>query len=69
MRVCPFPDCGVSIPDYLFCCKADWNRLSTSQQRRIYAVWNDYKRDRIGMEELRRVQQQVMESARSLFNA
>jgi len=69
MRVCPFPQCGVEIPAYKFCCPAHWNRLSELSKKRIYAAWDAYRKGSIGVEELRLQQQKVIDGNRNLFDA
>jgi hypothetical protein len=61
MRTCPFPDCMVRIPDAMFGCRPHWFSLSKEHQQRIYRAYDAYKAQRIGLLELRALQQAVLD--------
>jgi len=60
MRTCPFHLCGEQLPDHLFACKKHWRSISRPDQVCIFAAYGDYLDDKIGMEDLRRIQQEVL---------
>jgi len=60
MRKCPFHNCGAEIPANLFACRRHWYSLSESERQRIWAAYRDWQDGRLGGEELREVQQQVL---------
>ena len=60
MRKCPFNDCEEVIGDHLFACRRHWYSLNLTERQEVYAAYNDYTSDTIGVEELRRKQQEVL---------
>lgn len=60
MRTCPFAGCEVTLPDHLFSCKTHWWHLSRPERAQIHAAYDDYLNDRIDMEQLRKIQQEVL---------
>lgn len=61
MRLCPFPNCGNTIPAHLFACNRHWYALNRDQQRRIYDCYGKWKAGEIDGAELRRRQQEVLD--------
>jgi hypothetical protein len=60
MRTCPFKNCCESIPDHLFACRGHWRSMSPDEQRQIHVLYGRYLDGRIGIEELRNEQQEVL---------
>lgn len=60
MRTCPFHDCGRPIPVDKFACAKHWRALSPADRRAVNAIYGDYLAGRIGVDELRKRQQQVL---------
>ncbi len=60
-RRCPFAGCGKPIPAELFSCGPHWKMLNERQQRWIYKAYDDWKAARITGNELRRLQQAVLD--------
>ena len=63
MRTCPFDGCARAIPSTMFACGRHWRCLNRAQQRSIYAAYEDYMADRIGIDDLRDIQQRVLDEA------
>jgi hypothetical protein len=61
VRKCPFSGCKARVPPDKFACRRHWFALTSEQQRRIYACYHDYIADRIDLDELRRLQREVIE--------
>jgi hypothetical protein len=61
MRECPFAGCGKPIPPAMFACAKHWRCVPRDQQRVIYKAYDDYTADKIDVEELRRIQQGVLD--------
>lgn len=61
MRTCPFHGCKVVVHDSVFACKRHWFSLNATQRQTIYSAYDDYMTDKISMEELRRIQQSVLD--------
>ena len=61
MRVCPFDDCGEHIPEDNFACLRHWVQLAPRQQQTIRAAYADYLADNISINELRTVQQGILD--------
>jgi hypothetical protein len=60
MRQCPFADCGRSIRDEMFACGRHWHALNPWQQARIWTAYREYLAVKIGPEELRCIQDEVL---------
>jgi hypothetical protein len=60
MRTCPFHGCDARIPDVLFACRFHWSTLSRVDQRRISAVYANYLAGDLDVEQLRRIQDEVL---------
>lgn len=60
MRKCPFDGCGKPIPEERFACPRHWFSLSTEQQKMIWKAYRGYMADVIDIDELRRIQFQVL---------
>lgn len=65
MRACPFDGCGRPIPPTMFACGRHWRCLNPAQQRAIYAAYADYQADRIDIDELRQLQQEVLDQVQA----
>lgn len=63
MRECPFQDCGAMLPDNLFACRKHWYAISGPDRKIIHAAYDDYMNDRIGIEKLRCIQDDVLSRA------
>ena len=59
-RVCPFAGCGKPIPRSMFSCRPHWYSLHFAKRAVINRAYSDYLADRIGLEELRVIQQGVL---------
>lgn len=65
MRKCPFLFCEAELGADIFCCRQHWyGQLSSSQRVRIWAAYRAYLANTIGVEELRRRQQEVLDETR-----
>ncbi len=62
MRACPFRDCKSTIADSVFACRRHWFQLTPRQKQTVQKAYDDYLRDEIGIEELRRIQQRVLDA-------
>lgn len=58
MNKCPF--CDVSLPSTRFACTKHWFALSPAQRSTINKGYTDYLHDRIGIERLREIQDEVI---------
>jgi hypothetical protein len=61
MRNCPFSNCDATLADSIFACRRHWHMLTPKQKQTIHAAYADYKADQIGVKELRRIQQSVLD--------
>lgn len=43
--MCPYPDCGRSVPSTMFACRSHWFALSAELRRRI---WANYRSGDLG---------------------
>jgi hypothetical protein len=62
MRFCPFAGCGAMISPVLFACRRHWSHLNPAQQRTIHAAYADYKAAKIDIDQLRAIQQTVLDA-------
>jgi hypothetical protein len=69
MRACPFNDCGMPIADHIFACRRHWHGLNPQQKRIIHSAYADYLSDKIDVEELRAIQQRVLNAVQGLFGS
>lgn len=60
MRTCPFTGCGVKIRDELFACLKHWRSLGPEAKTRINEAYANYLEGTVTIEELRRIQQDVL---------
>jgi hypothetical protein len=60
MRKCPFNNCAKPIPESMFACRGHWYSLSKPERDRVWSAYNAYVEDKIGVEELRAIQQEVL---------
>lgn len=60
MRTCPFNDCDKPIPEHLFACGQHWRALAKGAQNRITSAYTGYLAGTVTVEELRRIQQDVL---------
>lgn len=60
-RVCPFDGCGKRISSTLFACRAHWFSLNERQREDVWDAYDHYNASRIGIDELRAVQQRVLD--------
>jgi hypothetical protein len=60
---CPFADCGVGIANGKFACDRHWSSLSQFQRELLSRALQEYLNEKIGVEELKRVQQEVLATA------
>lgn len=63
MRECPFKGCGKEIPDHMFACAQHWHSLNQQQKARIWDAYNRYRANRIDLDRLREIQEQVLSDA------
>lgn len=63
MRQCPFDNCKNVAPDSMFACRGHWFSLSKSQKARIWKCYDEYQEGDIDVEELRRLQREVLDEA------
>jgi hypothetical protein len=61
MRTCPFPGCGATIPDTLFACRPHWFSLAKVHQHQIWRAYESYQSGTMDVEELRAVQQFILD--------
>jgi hypothetical protein len=59
-RPCPFHGCTQVLPDYLFACKAHWFSLLPAERDCIWEAYTRWKDGSLGVDELRRIQQEVL---------
>lgn len=64
-RTCPFAGCGEPIDPARFACKRHWFSLSESQKQTIVAAYHDYRDEKIGVKELRAIQQKIIDVAQA----
>lgn len=60
MRLCPFRDCGDTIPSHKFGCRKHWFSLSEAHKQRIWDGYLDYQAQRINVRQLAELQKQVL---------
>lgn len=60
MRTCPFHGCDIVIPDSRFACIDHWASLSKSAQSRVWASYKAYRDDKLALEDLRRIQEEIL---------
>lgn len=60
MRLCPFHCCKNQIPDTMFCCRQHWGKLSAQDKEQIGAIYSQYKKGDLTVDELRAAQQKVL---------
>lgn len=60
-RTCPFDGCGKQIADAMFSCYEHWFRLGKDQRAVVSTAYSDYLANKIGVEELRVIQQRVLD--------
>lgn len=60
-RVCPFDGCGKRISSTLFACRPHWFSLNGRQKADIWDAYNAWQEGTISAEELRAVQQRVLD--------
>lgn len=61
MRECPFNGCTTMIPPDKFACGKHWFSLNHGQQRRVYQCYGDWAKGAISGDDLRRIQQAVLD--------
>jgi hypothetical protein len=62
MRTCPAADCFVEIPDAIFMCRAHWFQVPYQMRGIIHKSFRDYTSGKITIEELRAIQQPVIDA-------
>lgn len=60
MKTCPFQDCAATIGEQYFACAKHWQTLAPEAQRRIHKAYFGYLEGTLTIEELRRLQQDVL---------
>lgn len=63
-RTCPFDGCGEAIPSNRFACRTHWFKLTVPERDRIVGAYRLYLNDRLGLEELRAIQKEVLDAWR-----
>lgn len=69
MRECPFKDCGKRIPSSLFSCTRHWQLLRADQKARLYEAYHGWEFGTISGDELKAVQQQVLDEVEGRTHA
>lgn len=59
-RLCPFHGCPEIIPPDLFACRPHWYSLKESARVRIGWAYREWKAGALTIEELRKVQQDIL---------
>lgn len=60
MRQCPFYGCQRSILPTCFACRAHFRSLTDWEQERLFAARESFTQGRIGLQELRNVEQSIL---------
>ncbi len=63
MRKCPFDDCAASVAPDRFACRRCWFRLSRDHRDMILNAWRNYRLRLIPLEEMKQIQQHVLDQA------
>lgn len=62
-RQCPFDGCQLMVLPTQFACAKHWYSLSREQQAKLYMCYDDWNDGTIDGDELRRIQQTVLDEA------